>query len=376
MKTIAIYHPSAELYGADRIMVEAIKAFPSEYEKTVYLPKYGPLTSYICENSPETNIQIVSYMPVISRALFTPRGIIKFIWNWLKFARFVRRENKREGFDLAYVNTLACVFLLPIMGINKIRRFIHVHEIIDKPKVIGWATAWVSLIFAQKVVCVSAAVEKGLVRYSKGITKKTIVIHNGIHKIDVDFKDNKTLDFYLFGRIKPEKGQWFLISALSKMDKLDLENCRFTLMGGSAPGQENRLEELQRTIDDNGLTEFVRIKGFASQIESAMEEADVCLVPSQMKDPFPTTVLEAMSAGRPVIATDHGGASEAIEHNKSGFLVNPESTKELAAAILSFINNKKLIASMGDLAKNRFLANYTHEHFKINWSSFINCYFS
>ena len=48
-----------------------------------------------------------------------------------------------------------------------------------------------------------------------------------------------------------------------------------------------------------------------------------------MKDPFPTTVLEAMSAGKAVIASDTGGAKEAIDDNETGFLITANESETI-----------------------------------------------
>ena len=370
-KKAIVFHPSVELYGADRIMVEAIKAFPTGIDSIIYLPKDGPLIPYIKTHLPNAEIVISTNMPIISRAMFTPTGIVKFIRNWLGFRSNTKKYFKDQNITLGYVNTLACVFILPILKRRKVKRLVHVHEIIDRPKLIGWLTAFVARMYANKVVCVSKAVERGLKRYVQSITKKTVVIHNGIQGIDVKFNPSDKTNFYLFGRIKPEKGQWFLVKALEKIDNTLLEQCRFTLMGGVAPGQEQALTELKNTISNAGLSPYVFIKDFANTIDDAMEEADVCLVPSQMKDPFPTTVLEAMSAGRPVIATNHGGAAEALDDQSSGFLIDPDSTDELATAITLFIRDKALVTKMGQNAKKKYEQHFTRKHFQDNWSSFI-----
>jgi glycosyltransferase involved in cell wall biosynthesis len=253
----------------------------------------------------------------------------------------------------------------------KIKRFVHVHEIIDNPKIIGFVTALFSYLFANKIVCVSKAVQDGLSKYVKLTHKKSIVIHNGINPVEVTkFKERKNINFYLFGRIKPEKGQWFLIDTLATIPKEKLQNCKFILMGGVVDGQEDVLKRLQDKITIHGLNEYVFLRDFAPNIADAMSDADVCLIPSLMKDPFPTTVLEAMSAAKPVITTNHGGAKEAVLNNETGFLVSPNNTKELASSILYLIDRKTQIDEIGAKAKTHYQNFFTTEHFNTNWLNF------
>lgn len=369
--TIAVFHPSAELYGADRILVNALKAVPANVYKKVYLFREGPLRRLIESSVENVEVIIRPDMPVIYRKIFSPLGIIKFIKEWMHFLWFIRKENQQNRFASAYVNTLSCSFLLPLLWLLRIKRFIHVHEIIDNPKIIGALTAWIAQLFSNKIVCVSNAVLLGLKRYVKNIEQKGVVIHNGINAVTVNPKrKSDTLNFYLFGRIKPEKGQWFLIEALATIPKEKLVNTKFILMGGVLDGQEQVLTELQEKIVDYGLQEHVLIKGFASNIEDAMSDADVCLIPSLMKDPFPTTVLEAMSAAKPVITTNHGGAKEAVIDQETGFLVSPNNLEELAHSIVTLIDRKIELPQLGRNARERYQKRFTIKHFNRNWVNF------
>ena len=369
--SIAVFHPSAELYGADRILVNALKAIPNTINKKVYLFRGGPLTSLIETEVENVEVIIKTNMPVIYRKIFTPFGIVKFVSQWINFLFFLRKENKKNQFTSGYVNTLSCSFILPLLAILRIKRFVHVHEIIDSPIVIGALTAWIAQLFSNKIVCVSNAVLLGLKRYVNHIDIKGVVIHNGISAIEVNKKKKSdTINFYLFGRIKPEKGQWFLIEALATISKEKLKNTKFILMGGVLDGQESVLTELEEKIRGYGLSNHVEIRDFAPNIAEAMSDADVCLIPSLMKDPFPTTVLEAMSAAKPVITTNHGGAKEAVLDQETGFLVNPYNTEELANSIINLINRKKELPQFGAKAKLRYQNLFTTKHFNKKWMKF------
>ncbi|MBR9831430.1 glycosyltransferase family 4 protein [bacterium] len=371
-KSVAIFHPSSELYGADRILVNAINAMPKDTKKSVYLKFEGPLVKFIKENTTNTEVKVIPFMPIIYRGIFNPRGILTFIGEWFRFRKYFKKQHQKHSFDSAYVNTLSTSFILPFLKQFKISSYIHVHEIIDSPKAIGWFTAQLANRYAKKVVCVSAAVEKGLIRYSKRIAQKIVVIHNGIDQIVVKPKIARgLLKFYLFGRIMPKKGQWYLLEALKQLTLDQLKDVQFTLMGGAVPGQEESLQELEKAIEKAGLKDIVIIKEFAPNITLAMEDADICLVPSMMKDPFPTTVLEAMSAGRPVIATNHGGAKEAIADSNGGLLVDPGKPSQLADSILQLIKGKATLPAMGRSAQKKYLSAFTKTHFNENWAEFL-----
>lgn len=151
-----------------------------------------------------------------------------------------------------------------------------------------------------------------------------------------------------------------------------MEQSRFVLMGGIVPGQEQDLVDLQGAIDKNELTPYIEIKDFASDISEPMSDADVCLVPSLVKDSFPTTVIEAMSAGRPVITTNNGGAKEAVIDGETGFLIDPNNTDQLSDRIMRLIQNRQRVEDMGEAGSARFNKHFTADTFAKNWMTFMN----
>lgn len=380
MSTIAVFHPSAELYGADRILVNALKALPTNVNKRVYLLREGPLVNFLKENVANVEVIIKTDMPVIYRAIFNPKGIVNTLLNLIRFLIFILKENHEHSFSSAYVNTSSNVLVLPLLMLAGIKRYIHIHEIIDSPKLIGWLTAFMSRWFANKVVCVSQAVLDGMKRYVTSIDAVCLVLHNGIdaikvndeqRMIDGEWTENRKLTFYLFGRIQPRKGHWFLIESLAKLPRHLLEKTEFVLMGGIVPGQEEDLKSLQRSIIKHELVPFIKIEDFAADISEPMSDADVCLVPSLVKDSFPTTVIEAMSAGRPVITTNNGGAKEAVIDGETGYLIAPNNTHQLANSIKLLIADNAKLKDMGEAGSARFNELFTAGTFSNNWMNFM-----
>jgi glycosyltransferase involved in cell wall biosynthesis len=135
-------------------------------------------------------------------------------------------------------------------------------------------------------------------------------------------------------------------------------------------GNEALKIDLLSKIEKAGLTNKIKLMGFVNDIDSLLASADVCLIPSLMKDPFPTTVLEAMSAGKPIIATNHGGAVEAIRDGISGCLIEPNNPKQFAQTIRQLIENPALCNRLGKEAKADFETRFTLENFRQNWLQF------
>ena len=81
--------------------------------------------------------------------------------------------------------------------------------------------------------------------------------------------------------------------------------------------------------------------------EPCYQNADVLIVPSSEPDPYPTVTLEGMAHGLAVIATDCGGLSEQVAHNKTGLLVSPNQPQAMAVAMRHLISSPNEVARMG-----------------------------
>ncbi|MCH2235653.1 MAG: glycosyltransferase family 4 protein [Crocinitomicaceae bacterium] len=368
MKKIAVFHPSSELYGADRILVLALQSM-LDYQPVIYLPKNGPLVQFIERNLPDAMVKISMNMPLFYRDLKKPSKLVRFFKQYRAFKRLMKSEFSKYKFDQVYINTLACSPIAYMLKDLTIQKLIHVHEIIDNPKLARKLTSKIALKHCNKVICVSSPVAENLLKSESRYAHKVKVVHNGINPVHVNVKepDNKKVQFYLFGRIKPEKGQWFLLEALQLIDKDLLRQANFNLVGSTLAGKEFLLDELRSEIEKNHLHDVINHIPFVNDISSELAKADVCLIPSQMRDPFPTTVLEAMSAGKAVIATNHGGAVEAVKNMQSGFLIDPDSPEALAEKISAFIQNRNMAFGMGLNGKRIFNKNFTLDAFKTRW---------
>lgn len=377
MNTIAVIHPSSELYGADRIMVQALQALPEDTRKVVYIHSDGPLIPFIYTHVPNVEVKIYPQLPIIYRSLFTPAGLAKFAGNLTRFKRFFKEESTFYNFKSVYANTLACAFMLRIFRQLHVRCFMHVHEIIEHPKMIARITAKLCARYADRVICVSQAVYDNLIAHAPDLTKNTEVIHNGIPGMAQCIKkmvSDTPERFYLFGRIMPKKGQWYLIDALRLLPEELLRGKKFVLVGDVLKGHENLKSELMQKIEESRLSPYVELHGFTSDISGLMSDADVCLIPSLMKDPFPTTVLEAMSAGKAVITTNHGGAAEAVMDGISGFLISPDAPAQFAQRLKDLIEQPQLYHIIGTEARKQFSNYFSVETFSARWMQFLHRY--
>jgi glycosyltransferase involved in cell wall biosynthesis len=95
-----------------------------------------------------------------------------------------------------------------------------------------------------------------------------------------------------------------------------------------------------------------------------IREADVFVMPTYYKNEgHPFVILEAMSAGLPVVSTNAGCIPETVVDGISGFIVEPGNKKEFAGRVVSLLTNDDLRRRMGEASRTRFLEHYTLTRF-------------
>ena len=131
------------------------------------------------------------------------------------------------------------------------------------------------------------------------------------------------------GRLTRWKGQAVLIEALAKLNRSDI----FTVIIGSDQGRTDYRLELEELIRDRDLSGQIRIIDHCDDMPAAYMLTAVAVSASTDPEGFGRIPVEAQAMGRPIIATDHGGAQETIIRHETGWLVKPGDVDELATAL-------------------------------------------
>lgn len=166
------------------------------------------------------------------------------------------------------------------------------------------------------------------------------------------------ISFALIARLLREKGILEYLQA-ARLVKAQHPQVRFYLLGGldENPGAINHAD-IQPWLDD-GTMEWpgqVNVKPW-------LAKTSVYVLPSY-REGVPRSTQEAMAMGRPVITTDVPGCRETVVDGVNGFMVPPRNVPALAAAMLKFVQNPSLVATMG--VESRRLAEERFDVDKIN----------
>jgi len=148
------------------------------------------------------------------------------------------------------------------------------------------------------------------------------------------------------GRLRVEKGVSTLLRAFQRV-KEQRHDATLVIVG-DGPERRN-LEELALTL---GLRESVCFVGMVpyEQLPEFYTKADVVVLPS-LHESYGRVIVEAMSLGRPVVATDTEGARDLIRHGETGFIVPVQNVQALASRISYLLWNSLVARKMGDTAR-------------------------
>jgi glycosyltransferase involved in cell wall biosynthesis len=111
------------------------------------------------------------------------------------------------------------------------------------------------------------------------------------------------------GRLSPRKGPDLVVSALHELVERGLD-VTLTMVGDVFPGYEWFEVELRQAIASADLTERVDFVGFQASVWRYLQDADIAVIPSRLDESFGNTLVEAVLAGRPAVASDHTGLAE------------------------------------------------------------------
>ena len=160
------------------------------------------------------------------------------------------------------------------------------------------------------------------------------------------------------GRLEPWKGQHVLVEALPSVFQAHPEATAW-FVGGAAVNKADYLPDLQARCTAFGIAERVFFTGPRRDVPEILRMATLLVLPSVEPEPFGRTLVEAMAAGCPPIATAAGGPLEIIEEGVNGLLVAPGDAKALAAAIQDLLANPDRARAMGKAGRARAVTRFS-----------------
>lgn len=355
MKKILYLHAGAELYGADKVLLELIKGLDErEFEAHVILPNDGVLVPALREVGAQ--VKVINY-PILRRKYFNPKGIFEYLTSYSRYSKQIAQYIRENQIDLIHNNTTAVLEGIYLKRKLKLPLLWHVHEIIVKPKVISDFINFLMGRFADKIVTVSQAVASHIKQSPHIKDDQISVIYNGVdnkvyYQADAQSIRKKfdiaedALVIGMVGRVNAWKGQGDFLEAVAPI--LEQHPKAIAFMAGSAfEGEEWRVQELEENITNLKVANQIKRIDYYANTTELYNMFDIFVLPSTNPDPLPTVVLEAMACGKPVVGYRHGGVCEMVKEGENGLLAEANQPEALSKMIEKLVVSHDLRTTFG-----------------------------
>lgn len=317
---ILFIHSSDELYGADRMLLNVLRALDnSGLKRTVLVPEGEGAGGALVGELREISVEVERRkLPILRRKELTLRGLVELARRSFSLWREIRRLHP----SVVYCSTSAALPAAIIARAAGVRTIVlHNQEIWH----VGLERAMLAFLAlpCTTVVSISRAAHESL---TKKLRAKSTVVLNGVEPLSgrVRFHEETTLRFLVASRWNAWKGHRTLLRAW----ELARAPGRLVVLG-AAPAQGDGVD-VRALAAQSQWPESLEIVGEVSNISSYVEAADVMIVPSDSPEPFGLVAVEAFSAGRPVIASRGGGLADIVSDGVDGWLFDMRNVEQLA----------------------------------------------
>lgn len=220
-----------------------------------------------------------------------------------------------------------------------------------------------------RIITVSEQDRNLALKYNVAKPESMVTIHNGV--CDIGLPEQKSekdiVNLIMVARFSDQKDHKTLFSALPILES---KNWTLTLVGKGI-----NIEKYQNAIKGTKFENKVHFLGERNDVPELLKQSDVFLLISNWEG-YPMSTLEAMSAGLPVVVSDVGGSSEAVQHGYNGFLVPRKGAQQLAEHLDALIMDENLRETFSRNNRIDFENKHTVEQMCVStfnlYHSFIN----
>jgi glycosyltransferase involved in cell wall biosynthesis len=311
------------------------------------LPTDGPLAERLHGSGIAVTIHPLA---VLRRRLLTPSGVVRLGTQSRRDRAFLAGLARESA--LVHSNTSVIVAGGAAARTAGVPHVVHVREIYAGAASGLAARAWPlwrrRLMRADALVCVSGAVA------AQFTGARAYVVHDGLTREQSRFvrpidgkSETAPFKVAVLGRIADWKGQDVLIRALAEPALAQI-GVVAVIAGDAYPGETAPdIQQLARAL---GVHDRVRFLGFRPDPDEILASVDAVAVPSTRPDPLPNSAIEALAAGKPVVASKSGGLPEIVRDGETGILVPPNDPAALAIALRALADDPERRARMGEAA--------------------------
>ncbi|WP_242320274.1 glycosyltransferase [Bacillus cereus group sp. BfR-BA-01349] len=335
-RRILVISPSFECGGAEKYVCWLMNKLVEEGKEVVFLSSGGVLVQQL--NSKIHFIQL----PILKKSLYS---LLKLSY---EIRKIVKRYKIQVIHSQSVFTTIMGKLLTPHMPI-----IVTIHGL--RKKHYPLANVLVK-IFATKIIAVSEEIEHEM-SYPMDVRNKLEVIYNAT-KIPEENVEKCSQDgpitIGVIARLHEEKGHMILLKAFQKLLGSN-SNIELYIIGN---GPER--EKLEAWVQREEIDKKVIFTGFQTDVAGILKGLDIVVLPS-FREGLPLAILEAMSYGKCIIATNVGGIPEAIDDGHSGLLCKSGDVQGLLEALQVAVQSEELRFRLGKAADHKVKSVFSDE---------------
>jgi glycosyltransferase involved in cell wall biosynthesis len=365
---VLFVNATSEIGGADVDLLEICRHLDRRrFDPVVVLPREGPLS----DEFRRAGVRLLRLDAAPVKRFGARLSLATYPLRFGHAALALRRLLQFERPALVHVNTSLLPAASLAASLARVPYVWHVRELspLQGPRIVSDALRWCIRTWPSGVVAISQATAREIGGDTRPTANRVSVIPHGVDverfrpspphielRREIGIPEGARVVGYL-GRLAPIKGLPHLIDAFALLaqDRTDAH----LLIVGPTLSYERHLVALRKQAEQHGLSERVHFVPGTRRPEEFLRAMDLVVLPTVIPEGLGLVILEALAAGKPVVATNQGGPVEILAGRPFGRLVPPRDTDGLAGAIADFLDlppdrRAALASAARDYAVDRF----------------------
>lgn len=282
--------------------------------------------------------------------------------------RILKKIVKDNNITIIHSHHRMAAFYVRLLFGKSILKIVNGHSIFNDKKIF---TKYA--YHDAKIIAVGNAVKENLIEFYEINKSEVTIIYNTIKPFNSEVSvvpeiakchNNGVIVVGNVGRMSEEKGvDYFIKSIPISKNRLEIPVKYFII------GDGEKREELEELAKELNVFDDIVWLGYRTDIQNVIAQIDF-LVLSSLWEGYPLTLIEALSVGKAIVATDVGGNKEIVNDNVTGLLVKPKDSEGLSNAIVQLCNDKEKRKQMSINAYSSYEKSFSFVKMKENYIDF------
>lgn len=363
MTTVAYIDHVGVLSGGEIALDNLIAALDRRrWEPIIVLGQDGPLRQRL--EATDVPVTVIGLPRILSnirqgditfRAELHPGRVLTSLAYAGRLARYFRASNVQ----LIHANTLRACLLAGLAGrLAGIPSVWQIHSVVGSPLMAPRGLRLVqrlARIWPSHVICNSRQTAADFNLPAERIS----VIPCGVdsRRFSPNGRRSGNQRVGMVARFAPIKGQHVFVQAAGRLARRQ-PNAEFVVAGAPLFGESSYASHVRASASHLLNHEAIRFLGFVDDVPSLLHTLDIVVNPSTHPEGLGQVIIEAMMAGKPVVASAEGGPVDVIEDGVTGRLIPPGDPAALAEALDAMLRDPRQAAAMGQRGRERAVERY------------------